>query len=163
MRVQVQARAGCLLNPAAGRPQLAASAAAARLSPRVVVAQARHLDVSAAAAAEGSDVAAEGSGEFCMPAYVTVDNQKNERFTILDVEVQDYPGTREERRQRCCPLSLSSAAAGCSHCLKPQGPRLTLREEPLHNNRPQTQGVLHPSLASQGSCASSPGRSTGWT
>lgn len=93
MRVHVPTAAGRLLHPAAGRHQLAASAAA-RFSPRVVAPPARDLEVSAAAAAEGSADAAEASGEFCMPAYVTVDNQKNERFTILDVEVQDYPGTR---------------------------------------------------------------------
>lgn len=57
--------------------------------PRVLAPSERPSEVSTSAQ---SDLAAEASGEFCMPAYVTVDNQKNERFTILDVEVQDYPG-----------------------------------------------------------------------
>jgi hypothetical protein len=30
----------------------------------------------------------------CLQAYVTYDNKANPNFTVLDVEVQDYPGVR---------------------------------------------------------------------
>lgn len=47
-----------------------------------------------AAAAEAEEEEAEGlvSGAFCMPAFVTADNKRSQCFTILDVEVGDYPG-----------------------------------------------------------------------
>ena len=34
----------------------------------------------------------ESYDEFCAPAYVFVDNRKNPNFTVMDIEVQDYPG-----------------------------------------------------------------------
>lgn len=49
-------------------------------------------------AAAGNGASADSSAEpayeddFCAPAYVFVDNRKNPNFTVLDIEVQDYPG-----------------------------------------------------------------------
>lgn len=34
----------------------------------------------------------EPMGEYCLPAYVIYDNKCNPNFTVLEVEVQDYPG-----------------------------------------------------------------------
>lgn len=43
----------------------------------------------AAASAQQEDV----EGGFCMPAYVTCDNKRSKCFTVLDIEIGDYPGT----------------------------------------------------------------------
>lgn len=31
-------------------------------------------------------------GDYCLPAFVTYDNKANPNFTVLEVEVADYPG-----------------------------------------------------------------------
>ncbi|KAL4443918.1 hypothetical protein ABPG75_011655 [Micractinium tetrahymenae] len=46
--------------------------------------------VAAAAAEDNADI--EVSGAYCMPAFVTADNKRSKCFTVLDVEVGDYPG-----------------------------------------------------------------------
>lgn len=46
---------------------------------------------TAAAAAE-DDAEVEVSGGYCLPAFVTADNQRSKCFTVLEVEVADYPG-----------------------------------------------------------------------
>ncbi len=33
-----------------------------------------------------------GEADYCMPAEIIVDNKKNQQFTVLTVEVQDFPG-----------------------------------------------------------------------
>ncbi|KAK9830186.1 hypothetical protein WJX72_010186 [[Myrmecia] bisecta] len=35
---------------------------------------------------------AQAEGEYCMPGELTIDNQTNDKFTILELEVKDYPG-----------------------------------------------------------------------
>jgi hypothetical protein len=44
------------------------------------------------ATGSGVDAELEEEGGFCMPAYVTVDNEANDRFTVVSVEVPDYSG-----------------------------------------------------------------------
>jgi hypothetical protein len=54
----------------------------------------RHDPVSVPRAVAPAEEASQDElvGEYCMPAYVSVDNVANANFTVLEVEVQDYPG-----------------------------------------------------------------------
>lgn len=55
----------------------------------------RHCHLAAAAgngASADSSAGPASEEEFCAPAYVFVDNRKNPNFTVIDIEVQDYPG-----------------------------------------------------------------------
>ena len=38
------------------------------------------------------DLEPQAEGEYCMPGEVILDNESHEQFTILRVEVKDYPG-----------------------------------------------------------------------
>lgn len=38
------------------------------------------------------DLEPQAEGEYCMPGEVTFDNEEHEQFTIMKVEVKDYPG-----------------------------------------------------------------------
>lgn len=38
------------------------------------------------------DLEPQAEGEYCMPGEVLLDNESHEEFTILRVEVKDYPG-----------------------------------------------------------------------
>ena len=38
------------------------------------------------------DLEPQAEGEYCMPGEVLLDNESHEQFTILRVEVKDYPG-----------------------------------------------------------------------
>ena len=38
------------------------------------------------------DLEPQAEGEYCMPGEVLLDNESDEKFTILRVEVKDYPG-----------------------------------------------------------------------
>ena len=38
------------------------------------------------------DLEPQAEGEYCMPGEVLLDNKSHEQFTILRVEVKDYPG-----------------------------------------------------------------------
>ncbi len=37
-------------------------------------------------------------GEYCMPAEIDIDNESNDRFTLVTVSVKDYPGLVNPRR-----------------------------------------------------------------
>jgi UTP:GlnB (protein PII) uridylyltransferase len=65
-------------SPAAAAPRRAAPCRLAAAAPQAP---------AQGAAEEGAE-----EGEWCAPAFVSVDNRKNPHFTVLEVEVQDYPG-----------------------------------------------------------------------
>jgi hypothetical protein len=77
--------------------------------PRATVA-----DVSAQEEDQDAFSDTSGEGEFCMPAEIIVDNNTSKEFTVLTVEVQDYPGL------------VSHKASSCVICLSKSQPTIQL-------------------------------------
>lgn len=141
----------------AGRRPSSSAAASGSSAPlqrrRLPPAAGRRL-TCAAAASQDDD---EGAAGFCMPAFVSADNTRSDCFTVLEVEVGDYPG------ERAWGLGLS-AGVTVTRRGAPAGSRgggSWLMSQRMLIPIP-SPALLTPALL-QACCAWSAGRSTGWT
>lgn len=50
------------------------------------------LQATADPAKRSFDLEHQAEGEYCMPGEVTFDNEAHKQFTVIQVEVKDYPG-----------------------------------------------------------------------
>lgn len=68
------------------------------------------------------DLEPQAEGEYCMPGEVLLDNESDDKFTILRVEVKDYPGLLRVCAWVLNGLQLTvqnarySHAGNCSQC-----------------------------------------------
>lgn len=94
-QVAVGARAPPLPAPPAAwaRPLAAAPARATRAAAATDASSSSSSSAAPAPAARGAKAPPASAGdEWCAVAYVHVDNRKNSSFTVMEIEIADYPG-----------------------------------------------------------------------